>query len=173
MNNTAATPIEMTKVTTTEEQILVVSDHCNTLWINEKPVSHYLPTVKASALIAKLRNIYQGNIKIAKSKGIKIGYTRGTKQRISALEGTLRLAIQEAEALYESLRSGWEAKMKTGIYTGYCDDETIKELGELKGKYMSMFFHSAPIGVAIDLLNDLNNDRAALLKNSSIESIRF
>jgi len=59
------------------------------------------------------------------------------------------------------MKTGWEAKLEKGIYVGYVDDTEVDALSALKWEYEALFYHSAPIGKAMDLIRHLNDAKTS------------
>jgi len=151
--------IEMTRVVLDDNELYVSNDH--TLFINQRPLSHFLPETNAANLIANLKQAYQDAIRIARENGVKVGYRLRYKREIEALEAVLAPAIEKALALYPQMKTGWEAKLEKGIYVGYVDDTEVDALSALKWEYEALFYHSAPIGKAMDLIRHLNDAKTS------------
>ncbi|MCP4262694.1 MAG: hypothetical protein GY774_35095 [Planctomycetes bacterium] len=151
--------IEMTRVVLDDNEMYVSNDH--TLFINQRPLSHFLPETNAANLIANLKQAYQDAIRIARENGVKVGYRLRYKREIEALEAVLAPAIEKALALYPQMKTGWEAKLEKGIYVGYVDDTEVDALSALKWEYEALFYHSAPIGKAMDLIRHLNDAKTS------------
>jgi hypothetical protein len=167
--------ISLSKVVVTPDHILVASDDACTLWIDEMPAHKHVTVSLEQNSVAIGKNLLARCTVIsrqAKERGVKLQRGVGVRKQIKALVPLLDTALADAKNLYAQLQTRWESKCKKGIYRGYCDDVELNHLGQLKGQYMALYYHSAALGQLIDIEHHLNQVELAV-QSKSIVSVSF
>ena len=143
-------PIKLSKVSLTDQQILVMSESSCTVWIDERPVGAHLDP-------AGLLSIYTQVLREAKDKGIKISYGLRLKSKLQSLKEPTPECLKKAQTLYQALKEGWTAKVEKGIYPGYADDAEIDRLSKLKWEYQKLFHLNQPLGQLLNIKSILSD----------------
>lgn len=121
--------------------------------------------------INDILNKYKQVIKAAKQKNIKISYKHKTKQILTENKDLYTQEVKQRNQVFDTLKNKWELKLQKGIYSGYIDDEEMKELSELDCQLQKYVYRSCVLSIIGELNYRLDQLLNRVLTNNDIEKI--
>jgi len=156
--------INLTLVNITDSQIHVISHDCATSFVGINRISGIDPD--------ELMMHYRNTVKIAKEKGIKVGYTRGLKKKILAISEDYYSALTTYNERFDALIQLWLKKVEAGIYAPTTDDNELNQMTTLEHDLIRMLHRDKPIGKALGIESDVL-EALSSVKNRNLYSIRL
>lgn len=146
--------IEMEHIQITDSEIRV-SSGC-TIFVDMVPL-----TISYDDAIAR----YKAMLKLARKYGAKVIYRHKRSTKLKALEKTIKAELHDYQSLYNILKERWKTKAHN-IYVGYCDDQELDELAEIRNTMWRMLHCNTPIDELIQF-SRAAEDAARLIESSN------
>lgn len=138
--------ISMTRIEINDNNIVIENEH--TSFVNEAFVK--------KLNIKEMLSQYQSIVKEAKNCNVSISYKGRIKHSLNSLASEYESSYNQYQSLFSKLKELCEAKMKKGIFVGYCDDLELKEIFDIRNQMMAMFYRSEPLSKVMEIKSSLD-----------------
>ena len=157
--------IELDIVIINDQNIEVISSASSTSFVGMRPID-----LNVQALLAQYKRV----VRLAKKMGAKITYQNRYKHFLTTNEALIESHLHQHAKLFEELKQGWLQKVKTGIFSGYCDDEELSRLKSIEYRMLPLQYTNTPLGKAQSIKNRLMSlEQRLLTAESNNEDLSF
>lgn len=136
--------INLETVILNDSMLLVTS--VGTAWVN---------VFNLDINIARLPVLYKEVVALARTKGAKINYKRGTKKIITSIMDGAMSELAAYRQIYGLLKSSWEVKVVKGLFTPVLDDQELDNMSDMACRLTRMLYRPTALGQARTLEEDL------------------
>lgn len=151
--------IEMTEVILNDEKLKVVSDNSCTCFINHSKIE-YVDIKQALKTHSEI-------VKYCKENKIKLSYKAKSKVQLQALKNEYNHTYNDYLEIYNTLKIGWQQKLKKGLFVGYGNDKEYMNVLSLLWFDIQKINHSDNV---IDRVSTINNRLNSIKENLQYEN---